>query len=93
MTPMGEALWWVLQRLSALPEQRCMVLVITDGRPDGTANVRAAIKAATAQGIEVYGLGIDSPHITTLLPSRSQVIATIGELPRAVFAMLEQTLV
>lgn len=93
MTPMGEALWWVLQRLSILPEQRRMVLIITDGSPDGAANVRAAIKAAAAQGVEVYGLGIESSHITTLLPGRSRVIATIGELPGAVFSMLEQTLV
>jgi len=79
--------------LSTLSEQRRMVLIITDGSPDGAANVRAAIKAATALGVEVYGLGIDSPHITTLLPGRSRVIATIGELPGAVFSMLEQTLV
>lgn len=93
MTPMGEALWWVLQHLSNRQEPRRMVLIITDGSPDGTANVRAAIKAAATLGVEVYGLGIDSPHITTLLPGCSRVIATIGELPGAVFSMLEQTLV
>lgn len=93
MTPMGEALWWVLQHLSNRQEPRRMVLIITDGSPDGAVNVRDAIKAAAALGVEVYGLGIDSPHITTLLPGRSRVIAAIGELPGAVFSMLEQTLV
>lgn len=33
-TPMGQALWWVMQEMQGLQEQRKIILIVTDGEPD-----------------------------------------------------------
>ena len=34
MTPMAESLWWVMQQMCLLRENRKIILIITDGEPD-----------------------------------------------------------
>jgi uncharacterized protein YegL len=92
LTPMGEALWWVLQRLLPLPEERKIVLIVTDGSPDRLSVVTEAIASAKAVGIEVYGLGIEAPQIRNVLPQSSETIDKLQELPSALFSMLGQAL-
>ena len=91
-TPLGPALWWVLQRLLPLRQDRKIILIITDGTPDNLAATREAIRAGLAMGVEIYGLGIHAPLIGSLLPHGSSNITTIQELPSALFAMLGQAL-
>ena len=45
-TPLPGALWWVLQTMLPLKEQRKMILVITDGMPDNPLAANNAIGAA-----------------------------------------------
>ena len=92
MTPLAEALWWVLQRLAALPEDRRIVLIVTDGTPDDFGAVVDTIAKAKALGVEVHGLGIDAPEVRHILPLTSRSIATLPELPGAMFSMLESVL-
>ena len=92
MTPLAESLWWVLQRLVALPEERRIVLIVTDGTPDNFTSVIDTIARARAFGIEIHGLGIDAPVIRQLLPHSSRSIASLSELPAALFSMLETVL-
>ncbi len=92
-TPMDSALWWVMQQIHPLPEPRKIILVITDGEPNDREAAREAIRTANAIGFEVYGIGIQSLSVTSLLPEqRCRVIATIGELAPAMFAVLGQSL-
>jgi len=91
-TPLGESLWWVLQRLVPLRQDRKIVLIITDGTPDNIANALEAIRAGLALGVEIYGLGIDAPRIGSLLPHGSSNITALAELPSALFALLGQAL-
>ncbi len=49
-TPMGEAIWWVLQQMVLLKETRKIILILTDGFPDCRANVTASVKAGQAIG-------------------------------------------
>jgi cobaltochelatase CobT len=91
-TPLSESLWWVLQRLTSLREERKIVLIITDGCPDNPATVKEAIKAADALGLEIHGLGIDASQILQILPHSSRNIQGIRELPTAIFGMLQQAL-
>lgn len=88
-TPLAGALWWVLQTMLPLNEQRKMILVITDGMPDNRLAANNAIGVAQKLGFEVYGLGIRDEHITHLLPHTSKVVNDLPDLVPAMFAMLQ----
>ena len=91
-TPLAAALWWVLQTMLPLKEQRKMILVITDGMPDNSQAANNAIGVAQKLGFEVYGLGIRNEHITHLLPHTSTVVNDLPELVPAMFAILQAAL-
>jgi cobalamin biosynthesis protein CobT len=93
-TPMAPALWWVLQQLYFLPEPRKLILLITDGMPDDLAAARTAVKAALAQGVEVYGIGMMTDSVFNLLPAAyGRKIMDIRELAPAMFGILQGALV
>ncbi|MCH5144479.1 VWA domain-containing protein [Desulfovibrio sp. UIB00] len=91
-TPLPGALWWVLQTMLPLKEQRKMILVITDGMPDNPLAANNAIGVAQKLGFEVYGLGIRDEHITHLLPHTSRVANDLPDLVPAMFALLQVAL-
>ena len=91
-TPLAGALWWVLQTMLPLKEQRKMILVITDGMPDNPRAANNAIGVAQKLGFEVYGLGIRDEHITHLLPHTSKVVNDLPDLVPSMFAMLQTAL-
>ena len=65
---MGESLWWVMQDMLLLTEKRKLILVITDGDPDSADCANQAIKQGLLSGFEIYGVGITSSSIMSLLP-------------------------
>jgi len=91
-TPLAGALWWVLQTMLPLKEQRKMILVITDGMPDNPLAANNAIGVAQKLGFEVYGLGIRDEHITRLLQHTSKVVNDLPDLVSAMFSMLQAAL-
>ena len=91
-TPLAGTLWWVLQTMLHLKEQRKMILIITDGMPDNQLAANNAIGVAQKLGFEVYGLGIRDEHITRLLPHTSKVVNDLPDLVPAMFAMLQAAL-
>ena len=91
-TPLAGAMWWVLQTMLHLKEQRKMILIITDGMPDNQLAANNAIGVAQKLGFEVYGLGIRDEHITRLLPHTSKVVNDLPDLVPAMFAMLQAAL-
>ena len=91
-TPLAGALWWVLQTMLPLKEQRKMILVITDGMPDTPLAANNAIGVAQKIGFEVYGLGIRDEHITRLLPHTSKMVNDLPDLVSAMFFMLQVAL-
>jgi len=90
-TPLTEALWWVLGQLSTRPEHRKIVLVVTDGYPDEPETAKETITAAQRMGMEVLGIGIDAPVISSIIPV-SETITDIRELAPAMFRLLQQTM-
>ena len=88
-TPLGPALWWVLQTLHAQPEGRKILLILTDGVPDSFRPCEAAINNAVRLGVEVYGIGIRHEAIRRLLPDRHKVIRRLTELAPAMFHLLQ----
>ncbi|MBR4741314.1 MAG: VWA domain-containing protein, partial [Desulfovibrio sp.] len=71
-TPLAAALWWVVQAMLPLKENRKLILLLTDGQPDNMPTAEFAVKSAQKAGFEVYGIGIREPSITRLLPHTSR---------------------
>lgn len=91
-TPLAAALWWVMQTMLFLKEQRKIILIITDGVPDSTHAAIHAVTVAQKLGYEVYGLGIRDEHIAHLLPQTSRVINDLSDLAPVMFDMLQNAL-
>ena len=91
-TPLAGAMWWVLQTMLPLKEQRKMILVITDGMPDNSLAANNVIGVAQKLDFEVYGLGIRDEHITHLLPHTSKVVYDLPDLVPAMFTILQTAL-
>lgn len=91
-TPLAAALWWVMQTMLFLKEQRKIILIITDGIPDNTHAAIHAVTVAQKLGYEVYGLGIRDEHIAHLLPQTSRVINDLSDLAPIMFDMLQTVL-
>ena len=87
-TPMGEAIWWALQEMAPLKQNRKIIFILTDGEPDFIDNTKTAIAEARRLGYEIYGLGLDSDSVKSLLPGRSAVIKQLADLPQALFGLL-----
>lgn len=90
-TPMTEALWYVLERLSTRHEKSKVILLVTDGYPDDPDTAKETIIVAQYLGMEVLGIGIDAPIIGSIIPI-SETITDIHELTPTMFRLLQQTL-
>ncbi len=88
-TPMGESLWWVMQNMLPLTEKRKLILIITDGDQDSADCANQAIKQGMLAGFEIYGIGITSSAIMSLLPGRSVVVNAVADLAPAMFSLLQ----
>lgn len=86
-TPMAEGILWAARQLISRKEDRKILIVATDGEPDCRASAAAQIAAVEAMGIEVLGLGILHPSVTTLF-QKNAVIQSIEELPQAMVNMV-----
>lgn len=94
-TPLAEALWWVMQRMCPLKEERKIILILSDGSPDSVPAAIHALKQAKSLGFEVMGLGIQDNSLDTLLSPigmSSRSIYELAELVPAMFGMLQQAL-
>ena len=78
--------------MCSLPEERKIILIITDGEPGSVSAATESIGSAQKKGFEYYGLGIMHPEITALLPHTSRVIDRLPQLAPALFALLEGAL-
>jgi cobalamin biosynthesis protein CobT len=88
-TPMGEALWWVMQEMLMVKENRKIILVVTDGEPDSITSATQALDQGRRAGFEIYGLGVVSQSVGDLMPSKSKVVGSMSEVPGAMFSLLE----
>lgn len=91
-TPLAPALWWVMQNMLSLKEERKLILVVTDGQPDSQDASVIALDAAKKAGFEVYGIVIRNECIARLLPKSSQIVWNLAELPKAMFGLLQGVL-
>lgn len=82
----GEAVMWQARRLAQRPEPRRVMFVLSDGLPAGSRDnaqgrryLKETVERITDAGIEVYGIGIQSAHVTQFYP-RAWVADTPEEL-------------
>ena len=71
-TPLAQALWWVMQEMLPLKENRKIILLLTDGIPDSVPAAQSAIETAEKIGFEVYGLGITLGVSVTFYPEQAR---------------------
>ena len=91
-TPLAPALWWVLREMLFLKENRKIIFILTDGKPDCYKTTKDAIAKAEQLGFELYGIGIKDNSIEEILPKTSAIIMNLEELVPSVFAMLQKAL-
>ena len=91
-TPMGEAIWWTMQQCYSLKENRKIILIITDGKPDSVENTEKAIEHGKRLGFEFYGIGINNPNIMSILPGTSKFISKLEELAPTMFKLLQDAM-
>ena len=94
----GEALLQVAYRVAARRERRKIIMVLSDGLPCGGGDyykmckhLHQVIRQVTSVGIEVYGVGIDSPEISDYYNaangSQSINVTNINELAPKVLSL------
>lgn len=91
-TPLAESLWWVMQQMYPLKEERKIILILSDGVPDSIAAAKCSLRHAKTLGFEVMGLGIQDNNMTMLLPKASRTINDLPQLAPAMFDMLQKAL-
>lgn len=91
-TPLGLAAWYAGWDLLCADEARKILIVITDGAPNGRGGCVDVLKRMRDSGIEMVGLGIKQTIGSDLIPD-SRRIDNIKELPTALFGLLEEKLV
>ena len=94
-TPLAESLWWVMQQMLPLKEERKIILILSDGMPDSVTATKHALNNAKTLGFEVMGLGIQDNNLDVLLPPlgmQSRTIHNLPDLTPAMFGMLQEAL-
>ncbi len=91
-TPLTESLWWVMQQMYVLKEERKIILIISDGVPDSLYTTKHALTHSHKLGFEVLALGVEDNSLEMLLPETSRTIHDLNTLPSALFSMLQQAL-
>ena len=94
----GECVLWAARRLARRPEKRKILIVGSDGHPQGAryhrterSYLRAVVDRVINAGIELYALGIMDNAVKQYYP-HWQVIRNMQDLPRAVMTQLAQSL-
>lgn len=88
-TPLAEALMGVGMDLMKRPEARKILLVATDGEPDGVAESKWVIDLARKSGMEVIAIGIMDDATIVFGQQWANNIKNIDQLPTAMIGMLE----
>lgn len=92
-TPLGAALYWVMQEMRKRKEERKIILILSDGCPTDRNLAVKALAELGKYGFEVYGLGLKSNAIAHLIPGRTRFISNMTELAPALFGLLAETLI
>ena len=93
--PDGECVKWAAQRLSARPQKRKILMVISDGQPSAAdggwgllqTDLKRKIKECGKAGIEVVGIGIETDYVKEIYPQYIHLKDT-KDLPKSAMSKL-----
>ena len=91
-TPMADAIWYAAHQMQKLPEQRKLIVVISDGAPDCEADVHSVRRLCEQSGFEFIGIGIGDETIKRLF-GQSIVINEVGHLQKTLFQLVGKALI
>lgn len=91
-TSLAPALWWAMQQMLFVRENRKILFIITDGRVCDVMASKNALALARRIGLEIYGIGILDEHIRELLPESGRNIYNLRDFPAAFFDMMRGSL-
>jgi cobalamin biosynthesis protein CobT len=89
-TPMTGALWFAAADLLSRPEDRKVIVTLTDGAPNHFASALDLVQRASSSGIELIGIGIQT-DVSALFPVAIR-IDDITDLKRELFRIAERLL-
>jgi hypothetical protein len=92
-TPMAEAILFSASQLAARPEDRRVMLVITDGQPDDLRQATENVTLARQHGIHVIGLGIEIDPVAVFGKANSASIKSISDLASTMINLLKNAFV
>ncbi|WP_448205415.1 VWA domain-containing protein [Azospirillum sp. sgz302134] len=90
-TPMAPAIWHAVTEIAQAPEERKVIMVLTDGAPDNRPAVEHVVQRCIASGVEVIGIGIGTGVVKTLFPV-SAVIHDVEQLRDVMFNLARRAL-
>jgi len=94
----GECLQIAAQRLSQRKEARKIIMVLSDGNPNGhgptptlNKHLKATVADLTRSGFEVIGIGIDTDSVKQFYP-KNVALKSVADLPHTVIGELRALL-
>ena len=93
-TPLAEGIFYAWSELMNQPEERKILILLTDGDPDNLVTTREMIALCKRSQIEVIGLSIGSDYLERFLDSGCyHVVNSESEIVNGYFSILQQLLV
>jgi cobalamin biosynthesis protein CobT len=98
-TPLNTGLWNAAMRLAVQPEQRKILIVLSDGKPQLSGSdvtimrgdLINKVRRVEAAGIECVGVGIEDRNVQDFFRDHT-VIKNASQLPRELFKILKRKL-
>ncbi|EGT88684.1 porphyrin biosynthetic protein [Acinetobacter baumannii ABNIH22] len=94
----GECLQIAAQRLSAQKEARKIIMVLSDGNPNGSGptptlnkHLKTTVQEISRSGFEVIGIGINTQSVKEFYP-KNVVLRSVADLPNTVIGELRSLL-
>jgi hypothetical protein len=94
-TPVAVPIYDAVRRLTPRPEERKLMIVVSDGEAEDPSESADACAIAESMGITVVGISIGSPHNLVAMRQWCRIahgIADIEELPQALTQIVQEIL-
>ena len=92
-TPLAEGIFYAWSELMNQPEERKILILLTDGDPDNSVTTKEMIALCKRSQIEVIGLSIGSDYLERFLdPGCYHVVNSESEIVNGYFSILQQLL-
>lgn len=94
-TPVAVPIYDAVRRLTPRPEERRLMIVVSDGEAEDPSESADAYAIAESMGITVVGISIGSPHNLAAMRQWCRIahgIADIEELPQALTQIVQEIL-